>query len=45
MKFTVLFGSPRPNGNTVALLAPFLDECAQLGVETERIGQIGRAHV
>ncbi len=37
MKFTVLFASPRKNGNTAALLAPFLDECARLGVETERI--------
>ena len=42
MKFTILFGSPRPNGNTAALLAPFLDECAQLGVESERIGLYGR---
>ena len=37
MKFTILFGSPRPKGNTAALLAPFLDECAGMGVETRRI--------
>ncbi len=37
MKFTILFASPRKDGNTAALLAPFLDECARLGVETERI--------
>ena len=41
MKFTILFGSPRPKGNTAALLAPFLDECAQLGVETERVDLYG----
>lgn len=42
MKFTILFGSPRGDGNTAALLAPFLDECAALGVETERIDLYGR---
>lgn len=35
MKFCVLMGSPRKNGNTAALLAPFLEECVGLGVETE----------
>ena len=38
MRFTILFGSPRPRGNTAALVAPFLDECARLGAETEQIG-------
>lgn len=37
MKMTVLMGSPREKGNTAALLAPFLEECAALGVETECI--------
>lgn len=35
MRLTVLMGSPRKNGNTAALLTPFLEECAALGVETE----------
>jgi len=30
-------GSPRENGNTAALLGPFLEECAAMGVETETI--------
>ncbi|RHR09093.1 flavodoxin family protein [Pseudoflavonifractor sp. AF19-9AC] len=34
MKFTVLMGSPRPEGNTAALLRPFLEECTRMGVET-----------
>ena len=34
MKLTVLMGSPRPNGNTAALLKPFLDECGRMGAET-----------
>lgn len=37
MKFCVLTGSPRENGNTAALLAPFLDECRKLGVELQVI--------
>ncbi|MCI9157340.1 MAG: flavodoxin family protein [Lawsonibacter sp.] len=37
MKFCVLMGSPRREGNTAALLAPFLEECGALGVETETI--------
>ena len=37
MKFCVLMGSPRPEGNTAALLAPFLEECASLGIETETV--------
>ena len=37
MKFCVLMGSPRREGNTAALLTPFLDECAALGIETEII--------
>ena len=35
MKFTVLMGSPRPEGNTAALLRPFLEECTRMGVETQ----------
>jgi len=30
-------GSPRKNGNTAALLSPFLDECAAMEVETETV--------
>lgn len=37
MKFCVLMGSPRENGNTAALLRPFLEECGAMGVETEVI--------
>ena len=37
MKFSVLMGSPRREGNTAALLRPFLEECQVLGVETETI--------
>ena len=35
MKFFVLMGSPRQNGNTAALLNQFLEECAVMGVETQ----------
>ena len=37
MKLCVLMGSPRKNGNTAALLAPFLEECASLGMEAETV--------
>lgn len=37
MKCTVLFGSPRREGNTAALLRPFLEEMTALGVEVDRI--------
>ena len=37
MKCTVLFGSPRKEGNTAALLAPFVSELTALGVEVEHI--------
>ena len=43
MKFCILMGSPRENGNTAALLAPFLEECAALGVETEVVPLYERA--
>lgn len=35
MRMTVLMGSPRKNGNTAALTAPFLEECAALGIEAK----------
>ena len=35
MKLVLLMGSPRKNGNTAALTAPFLEECGRLGIETE----------
>ena len=37
MKWCVLMGSPRKEGNTAALLGPFLEECGALGVEAEVI--------
>ena len=37
MKFTLLFGSPRKEGNTAFLTDAFLDECGVLGIETERV--------
>lgn len=37
MKFCILMGTPRKNGNTAALLAPFLEECAAMDVETEMV--------
>lgn len=37
MKLCVLMGSPRREGNTAALLAPFLDECARMGVESRTV--------
>ncbi len=43
MKFCVLMGSPRREGNTAALLGPFLEECANLGIETEVIPLYERA--
>ena len=43
MKFSVLMGSPRREGNTAALLRPFLEECQALGVETETIWLYDRA--
>ncbi|USF25618.1 hypothetical protein N510_000530 [Firmicutes bacterium ASF500] len=43
MKFCVCTGSPRAEGNTAALLAPFLEECRTLGVETQVISLHDRA--
>lgn len=43
MKFCVLMGSPRKDGNTAALLRPFLEECQSLEVETETIWLYDRA--
>lgn len=43
MKFCILTGSPRENGNTAALLAPFLEECGAMGVETETVRLYDRA--
>ena len=37
MKFCVLKGSPRPNGNTNALLPPFIDELKALGHEVSEV--------
>lgn len=37
MKYTILMGSPRHNGNTAALLQPFLEENEKLGIEQEVI--------
>lgn len=35
MKLVLLMGSPRKEGHTAALAAPFLEECGRLGVEVE----------
>ena len=35
MKFTIIFGSPRKQGNTASLLAPFVDELEKNGAEVE----------
>lgn len=37
MKFTILMGSPRKNGNTAVLSEEFTGECARMGVETETV--------
>lgn len=37
MKCCILMGSPRRNGNTAALLKPFIEELATYGVEHELI--------
>lgn len=42
MKFCVLMGSPRLDGNTAALLAPFLEECGAMEVETQVISLYDR---
>lgn len=42
MKFCVLMGSPRLDGNTAALLSPFLEECGAMGVETQIISLYDR---
>ena len=42
MKITVLFGSPRRDGNTAGLTGAFLEECAGLGVETRLVSLYGR---
>lgn len=42
MNFCVLVGSPRENGNTVTLLAPFLEECAEMGIESSVISLYDR---
>lgn len=43
MKFCILMGSPRPDGNTAALLAPFLETCGAMGAETQTISLYDRA--
>jgi len=35
MKATIIFGSPRKNGNTASLLAPFMQELESRGVEID----------
>ena len=43
MKFCVLMGSPRKQGNTAALLAPFLEECAAMEIDSWVIPLYDRA--
>lgn len=42
MKCCILMGSPRRNGNTAALLKPFIEELATYGVEHELIWLYGK---
>ena len=35
MKYTILMGSPNHDGNTAALLRPFLEENEEMGVEQD----------
>ena len=35
MKYTILMGSPRHDGNTAALLRPFMEENQNMGIEQE----------
>lgn len=37
MKYTILMGSPRRDGNTAALLRPFLEENEEMGIEQDMI--------
>lgn len=37
MKYTILMGSPRRDGNTAALLQPFLEENQEMGIEQDVI--------
>ena len=37
MKMLILMGSPRKNGNTARLLAPFTEEAKALGAELETL--------
>lgn len=37
MKYTILMGSPRHDGNTAALLRPFMEENQNMGIEQEII--------
>jgi len=37
MKFCILIGSPRTNGNTVSLIKPFVNELKLLNTEIELI--------
>ena len=37
MKYTILMGSPNHNGNTAALLQPFLEENQEMGIEQDMI--------
>ena len=37
MKYTVLMGSPRKNGNTAALLRAFMEENRDMGIEQDMI--------
>ena len=37
MKYTILMGSPNRDGNTAALLRPFLEENQEMGIEQDVI--------
>ena len=37
MKYTILMGSPKRDGNTAALLRPFMEENQEMGIEQDII--------
>ena len=42
MKYTILMGSPNHDGNTAALLRPFLEKNQEMGIEQDVIWLYGR---
>ena len=44
MKFTIIFGSPRKQGNTASILAPFMDELKKNGADVDYF-DVYEAHI